>query len=286
MKELVGFSVLKHSKHNKQVACTDKWHYHFSDGTKQLDPRMGGSSFILGYNNSAVMKGIEEEMLQVARCQSNDGYYTDYTNLAGEIVTQNVWDYYSWALSGTSAVEAAISMNDEYWKARKKSKPYIVSFSFTWHGTSYITKAMGAPFLLQHSSDRVINIDHPRWVKVEDRHNAEKVALKSLLDQIRKHDVGCVVFDSATILNQLSLFSEEWWRTIRDICDEYDILMITDDVASCWGKGGSYHPYQTFGYGVQPDISALGKSLAAGYAPIGAAVCTSKVGDVIKDSWN
>jgi adenosylmethionine-8-amino-7-oxononanoate aminotransferase len=57
--------------------------------------------------------------------------------------------------------------------------------------------------------------------------------------------------------------------------------MITDDVASCWGKTKSYHPYQTIGYGIQPDISALGKSLAGGYVPMAAAVCNEKVGSII-----
>jgi adenosylmethionine-8-amino-7-oxononanoate aminotransferase len=64
--------------------------------------------------------------------------------------------------------------------------------------------------------------------------------------------------------------------------------MITDDVASGWGKLKAYHPYTTAGYGIQPDISALGKSLTAGYTPLGAAVCNQKVGDVIsaKGAWN
>lgn len=177
-------------------------------------------------------------------------------------------------------------MNDEYWQKQYKNKPGIVTFSFAWHGTSYLTKDMGAPFLLHNHSKRVINIQHPRWITEDQRDAAEQEALDTLQARLKEMPVGCIVFDSATLLNNVCTFSYNWWRTIRDICDEQDILMITDDVASCWGKSNSYHPYQTFGYGIQPDISAVGKALAAGYAPIGAALCTSKVGDVIKNDWN
>ena len=48
-----------------------------------------------------------------------------------------------------------------------------------------------------------------------------------------------------------------------------------------WGKGASYHGYEYFGCGIQPDISALAKSLVAGYYPLGAAVANKKVTDVI-----
>lgn len=286
MKELVGFAALKPNKVNKEIVKTDGWTIYYSDGSTEFDRRCGGSSFILGYNNKAVVEGIEQKVLDVARCQSNDGAFTDDTKRAGEVLTQGVWDYYSWALSGTSAVEAAISMNDEYWKKQNKNKPGIMCFSFAWHGSSYLTKDMGAPFLLHNHSGRVINIQHPRWVTKDEQQASEQEALNTLLNRLNDMPVGCIVFDSATLLNNVCTFSQNWWETIRSICDDNDILMITDDVASCWGKANAYHPYQTFGYGIQPDISAVGKALAAGYAPIGAALCNSKVGDMIRDSWN
>jgi adenosylmethionine-8-amino-7-oxononanoate aminotransferase len=61
--------------------------------------------------------------------------------------------------------------------------------------------------------------------------------------------------------------------------------MIVDDVALCWGKMGTMFGYQA--YGVQPDISALGKALTAGYSPLGAAVCNKRVSDVLsRRSWD
>jgi len=278
--ELRGFAKLKGDRQSKEILLTNNWHTYFTDGTNELDLQMGGSSFTLGYNNVSVLKNLELSILTTARCQSNNHHYNKETVRAGEILCGKVWDTYAWALSGTSAVEAAISMNDEYWKALGENKPKIISFSFAWHGTSYLTKDMGAPFLLANHSGRCINLKQPKSKEDEDE----------VLVEIENNllDVGCIIFDSATWINGLWGYSSNWWTRIRQICDEHNILMITDDVASCWGKTGTLHPYQSIGYGIQPDISALGKSLTAGYAPLGAAVCNKKVGDILNKpgAWN
>lgn len=254
-----------------KISKTKGWHRYSTDGEVIFDFQMGGSSFTLGYGNDEILSGLESNILNIARCQTNHYNYCDETERAAEIVCGNIWDSYSWALSGTSAVEAAIQINDEYWAARGIDKPYIISFPFTWHGTSYLTKEMGVPRLSHNKSGRCISLERSvDWGKVD------------------LSKVGCIVLELTTWINGVYPWSKEQIETIRNICDEHDILMITDDVAGCWGKSLSYHPYQTFGYGIQPDISALGKSLTAGYAPMGAALCNEKVGSVIREkgSWN
>lgn len=279
--ELRGFAKVKGDRQLKKIRSTDKWFTYFDDGTKELDLQMGGSSFILGYNNPAVVKDLEKNILDTARCQSNNYHYNDATERAGHILCGDIWHSYSWALSGTSAVEAAISMNDEYWKQVGEKRPKIISFSFAWHGTSYLTKDMGAPFLLSNHTGRCINFPHPKS-RTDEIQAIEKILATDLTE------VGCIVFDSVAWINGLHSWSEKWWTDIRNICNTYNILMITDDVAACWGKTKSLHPFQSIGYGIQPDISALGKSLTSGYAPLGAAVCNQKVGEVIsvKGAWN
>ena len=281
MNELRGFSTIKGDRDLKKIVATSGWFNYYENGTKEIDLGMGGSAYTLGFNNRDIIKGLEDNILRVSRCQSNNGNYTVDTLEASEFLCYNLWDTFAWALSGTSAVEAAISMSDEYWKALGEHKPKIISFSFAWHGTSYLTKDMGAPFLLGNHTGRCINLNHPM-----SRHDEIK-AVEEILS-LDLSEVGCIVFDSATWINGLHGWSEKWWKDIRNICDTHNILMITDDVASGWGKSCSYHPFETFGYGIQPDISAVGKSLTAGYAPMGAALCNKKVGEVLRErkAWN
>ena len=247
-----------------KVSKTDGYYIHFEDGSKEFDFQSGGLSFICGQGNAEIVEGLEDALVQVSRSQSSKGHYTDSIITAGEILNQGFWHSHSWALSGTNAVESAISMSDAYWKELGENKPHIVSFPFTWHGSSYLTKSLGVPELMSHVSDRV-------------RHATEET-LDQILDE---NQVGCIIFETSRYVNGVRPWPKSFWKRIRDICDERNILMITDDVASCWGRCKSYHTYNMSGYGIQPDISAVGKALTGGYTPLGAALCNSKVGEVI-----
>ena len=71
----------------------------------------------------------------------------------------------------------------------------------------------------------------------------------------------------------------EHFKRIREICDQYDVLMILDEVMSGVGRTGRWYAYQY--HDVVPDIIALAKGLSAGYFPVGAAVVRAKVHDTI-----
>ena len=65
---------------------------------------------------------------------------------------------------------------------------------------------------------------------------------------------------------------KEYFQKIREICDEYNVLLIFDEVMTGMGRTGSLFAYQQFG--IKPDIIALGKALSGGYFPIGAVAIT------------
>lgn len=74
----------------------------------------------------------------------------------------------------------------------------------------------------------------------------------------------------------------DYFKRIREICDKYGVLLIMDEVMTGFGRTGKFYAYENFG--VAPDIMALGKGLAGGYFPVGAAVTSSKVYDVIANN--
>src|SRR5690606_8316151 len=61
-----------------------------------------------------------------------------------------------------------------------------------------------------------------------------------------------------------------YFQRVREICDRYDVLMISDEVICAWGRLGHYFGCQRYGY--QPDIITSAKGLTSGYAQLGAVV--------------
>lgn len=72
---------------------------------------------------------------------------------------------------------------------------------------------------------------------------------------------------------------EGYFKRIREICDQYDVLLILDEVMTGFGRTGKYFGYEHFD--AVPDIVAMGKGLSGGYYPLGGVMCSAKITDMI-----
>jgi adenosylmethionine-8-amino-7-oxononanoate aminotransferase len=68
-----------------------------------------------------------------------------------------------------------------------------------------------------------------------------------------------------------------YFQRVREICDEYDVLFISDEVICSWGRLGEWFGAQRYGY--QPDIITTAKGLTSAYAPMGAMIASDRVAE-------
>ena len=68
---------------------------------------------------------------------------------------------------------------------------------------------------------------------------------------------------------------EQYWTTIRELCDKYNIVLIADEVINGFGRTGEWFAIQR--YPIEPDLMTVAKQLSSGYAPIGAALASDKI---------
>jgi adenosylmethionine-8-amino-7-oxononanoate aminotransferase len=66
-----------------------------------------------------------------------------------------------------------------------------------------------------------------------------------------------------------------YFQRVREICDEYDVLLVSDEVICSWGRLGEYFGAQRYGY--QPDIITTAKGLTSGYSPLGAMIASDRL---------
>ena len=71
---------------------------------------------------------------------------------------------------------------------------------------------------------------------------------------------------------------DEYWPTIRELCDKYGILLIADEVINGFGRTGKWWGSQHFGY--EPDLQTMAKGLSSGYLPIAGVGVSDKVAEV------
>ena len=109
----MGYELRAWSKEplDKVVTKTDRYWIEYSDGTRLIDLQSGNSAYILGYGNKEVMGALAPEVNFV---RGNRGETSELCIKMTDLVcSTGTWDVLSWAISGSSAVEAAIKMNDQ-----------------------------------------------------------------------------------------------------------------------------------------------------------------------------
>jgi adenosylmethionine-8-amino-7-oxononanoate aminotransferase len=74
---------------------------------------------------------------------------------------------------------------------------------------------------------------------------------------------------------------EGYFQRIREICDTYDVLFISDEVICSWGRLGEWFGCERYGY--QPDIITTAKGLTSAYAPMGAAIVSDRIAEPFLD---
>jgi adenosylmethionine-8-amino-7-oxononanoate aminotransferase len=77
---------------------------------------------------------------------------------------------------------------------------------------------------------------------------------------------------------------EGYWQRVREICDEYNVLLISDEVICAWGRLGEWFGAQRYDY--LPDIITTAKGLTSAYAPMGAVIATDRVFEPFEHGTN
>src|SRR5262249_44133999 len=75
--------------------------------------------------------------------------------------------------------------------------------------------------------------------------------------------------------NGVQIPPENYWPRVREVCDNYGVLLIMDEVITGFGRAGFWFAYEHFG--IEPDIVTCAKALSGGYAPLGAVITRDEI---------
>jgi len=188
---------------------------------------------------------------------------------------------------GGEAVESAWKLAKQYFKMTgKPTKHKVISRAIAYHGTPQgalsITgiPGMKAPFEpLVPSTFRVPNTNFYRApVHQDDEVAFGQWAANRIAEAIEFEgpDTVAAVF-LEPVQNSGGCFPPPpgYFQRVREICDEYDVLLVSDEVICAFGRLG--HMFASERYGYQPDIITCAKGITSGYAPLGAMIASERL---------
>jgi taurine--2-oxoglutarate transaminase len=95
--------------------------------------------------------------------------------------------------------------------------------------------------------------------------------------------VAAIILGGVTGSNGLIVPPDDYWPRVREICDKYGILLISDEVMSGWGRTGQW--FAVDNWGVVPDIITTAKGITSGYVPLGAVIVSDKIARFLDDKY-
>src|SRR5947209_7025955 len=185
---------------------------------------------------------------------------------------------------GSEAVESALKLARQFHALRGKGSKYkVIAREIAYHGTSMGALAatgvtgLRQPFEpLAPGGCHVPNTNTYRLAPgVTEESLAETIAER--IEFEGPDTVSAVILEPVQNAGGCFTPPEGYFQRGREICDEYDVLLISDEVICAWGRLGEWFGAQRYNY--QPDIITTAKGLTSAYAPMGAVIISDAVAE-------
>ncbi|MEV2240044.1 aspartate aminotransferase family protein [Micromonospora sp. NPDC049891] len=188
---------------------------------------------------------------------------------------------------GSEAVEAAWKLARAYFKrVGKPTKHKVVSRYIAYHGTSMgalsITGLPGIKTDFEPLVPGGIKVPNTNFYRAPE-HGDDPVAfgrwaaeeIGRAIEREGPETVAAVFVEP--VQNSGGCFPPPpgYFERVREICDAYDVLLVSDEVICSWGRLGEY--FGALRYGYQPDIITTAKGITSGYAPLGAMIASDRL---------
>ena len=189
---------------------------------------------------------------------------------------------------GGEAVETAWKLAKNYFKlVGKPMKHKVISRAIAYHGTTQgalsITGLPGAQAAVRAAGALDVPgaqhqlLPRPRARPTTSRRSAAgpPTRSRSRIENEGPDTVAAVFLEPVQNAGGCFPPPPGYFQRVREICDEYDVLLVSDEVICAFGRLGHMFGAERFGY--QPDMITCAKGLTSGYAPLGAMIATDRL---------
>jgi adenosylmethionine-8-amino-7-oxononanoate aminotransferase len=266
-----------------------------TDGKQYLDGSGGACVVSIGHAVPEIRVAMLEQAAKVPYVHSSH-----FTNHGAQECAQLLYDMVPdrqlgkvYFLSGGSeAVESAVKMVRQYWREVGQPDKYkVVSRWSSFHGNTTGALALGGhtarrqPYLpiFQYTPHiepaycyRCGFNETPQSCSLQCAQQLERCFLHEGPDSVAAFIAEPVVGATAGAV----VPPEGYWAKIREICDQYDVLLIADEVMTGIGRCGTNFCMEN--WNVTPDVIVLAKGLSSGYTPLGAVLVKEAIHETIR----
>jgi adenosylmethionine-8-amino-7-oxononanoate aminotransferase len=260
------------------VGGSGSW-LHTADGGRILDGAAGAIVGNIGWGRAEVADAAREAM-------AGGGYVVPLwptpwrLELRDRLVHDWLpegFDHVFFTSGGSESTDSALRLARAYQVAMGRPDRWkIVGRHPSYHGMTLATMAAASHSVRQKGYEpMLLPFPHVPWDDPEQ-----------VLKVIEQEDPGTIAgFIAEPMMGAAGACltaSDEYWRTVTDICHQHDIVLIADEVMTGYGRTGLTWGHQHFPF--EPDVVVGGKGLGGGYVPMGAVAARGRVAEALRGS--
>lgn len=257
-----------------------------AEGKRYLDAVSSWWVNLFGHNNPRIKEAIKQQLDTLEHVMLAGFTHEPVIELSEKLAKLTGLGHAFYASDGASATEIALKMSFHYWRnSAKPQKTKFISLQNSYHGETLgalsvtdvaIFKDTYAPLLMQSAQ-----MPSPDFRLAEAGESAEGYALRcadALEQYIQTHHAELAAFIIEPLVQcaaGMGMYHAAYLRRASEICNQYDVHLIADEIAVGFGRTGTMFACEYAG--VLPDFICLSKGITGGYLPLSAVLTTDEI---------
>lgn len=262
------------------------------NGTSLIDGMSSWWSVIHGYNNKTINNAINEQTSKMSHVMFGGLTHEPAIELTEKLL--NLLDdslkYIFYCDSGSVSVEIAMKMALQYfYDENNKNKNRFLTVKRGYHGDTFGAMSVCDPVTGMHTifsefmaKNYFVSEPKSRFDEAFDENDLNEI--KECLEKNHENIAAIIIEPIVQGAGGMRIYHKEFLVDLRKLCDEFNVLLIFDEIATGFGRTGKLFAYEHAG--IIPDIMTIGKALTGGYMTMAATITTKKVAQGIEKDGN